>query len=108
MAIVDLDAVKEQVNQTENFDDALLQRKIDAAQSHIESLLGFTIEDRYPPTDDDEPVSTVPPALAECVLQLAAHWYENRESVLIGINAQPLPLGFDHIVSNFRDYSWGE
>lgn len=108
MAIVELDDIKRQVNQSLAIDDIILGRKITAAQSHLESLLGFKIEERYPPTAGDNPQSTVPPALVECVLQLAAHWYESRESVLVGVNAQPLPTGFDDIVQNFRDYSFGE
>lgn len=106
MAIVTMDQVKAQLNQTLDLDDALILRKIDAAQSHIENLLGFKIETQYPPTTDDPPASTVPPALAECVCQLAAHWYENREAVLVGVNAQALPIGVEDIVREFRNWSW--
>lgn len=106
--IVTLEEVKAQLNQTLDLDNALITRKIAAAQSHIESLLGFKIEERYPPTTDEPPVSTVPPAIVECVCQLAAHWYENRESVLVGVSGQELPLGTWDIVNAFRDYSWGE
>lgn len=106
--IATLEDVKEQLNVTTDVDDTLLNRKIAAAQSHVESLLGFRIEERYPPTDDSPPVSTVPPALVECVCQLASHWYENREAVLVGVNGQELPLGMWDIVNAFRDYSFGE
>ena len=106
MAIVDLDEVKEQLNQTLDLDDDLIARKIDAAQNHIERLLGFKIEEEYPPTAGDAPVSTVPAALKECVCQLAAHWFENREAVLVGVSAQPLPHGLDDIIREYRNYSW--
>lgn len=106
MAIVDLDQVKAQLNQTLDIDDDLIELKIDSAQNHIERLLGFRIEQEYPPTADDPTASTVPPALAECVCQLAAHWYENREAVLIGVNGQSLPLGVNDIVNEFRNWSW--
>lgn len=106
--IVTVEQVKAQLNVTTDIDDALLARKIAAAQSHIESLLGFAIENRYPPAAGDPLVATVPSALEECVLQLAGHWYENREATLVGVNAQALPLGMTDIVNAFRDYSWGE
>lgn len=101
MAIVELEDVKAQLNQTQDVDDDLIERKIDAAQAHLESLLGFGIQETYTP-------SNVPDDLKECVCLLAAHWYENREAVLVGVNAQPLPMGVDQIVANHRNYSWGE
>lgn len=53
MAIVTLEQIKEQlriIDQHAPFDgheDDLLQRKIDAAQNHIERLLGFRIEETF-------------------------------------------------------------
>lgn len=105
--IVTVDEVKQQLNQTLDVDDALIQRKAEAAQNYLESLLGFRIEERFPPAGDP-PASTVPPVLKECVCLLAAHWYENREATLVGINAQEMPIGFDDIVNEHRDWSWGE
>lgn len=96
--IVSLEELKAHLNITTAIDDALLPAKIAAAQSQLEGWLGYAIEEEY----DD-----VPPALKEAVLQLAAHWYENREATLVGVNAQSLPLGFEDIVANFRRYSFG-
>lgn len=56
MAIVDLDEVKEQLNQPLDLDDDLIERKIDAAQDHIERLLGFKIEERYGTGNNQEPI----------------------------------------------------
>lgn len=105
-AAVTLDEAKAQINQTLTVDDALIERKIMAAQSHLEGLLGFKLVEQYPDTDGAEYPETVPPALKECVSLLAAHWYENRESVLVGVSGQQLPIGVDEIVANFRNYSW--
>lgn len=107
-AAVTLEEVKAQLNQTLDVDDALIERKIMAAQNHLEGLLGFTLVAQYPDTDDVDYPATVPPALRECVCLLAAHWYENRESVLVGVNGQPLPIGVDEVVANFRNYSWAD
>lgn len=100
MAIVTTADVKAQLNQTQSVDDVLIGKKIDAAQNHIERLLGFAIEAEYPPP--------VPDALKEAVCQLAAYWYENREPVLIGVSAQMLPLGLDAIVNEYRNWSWAD
>jgi uncharacterized phage protein (predicted DNA packaging) len=102
--IVALDDVKEHLNQLSDADDDLIKRKIAAAQNHVESLLGFKIEARFGGQDQDP----VPPALIECVCQLAAHWYENREAALVGVNAQTLPFGVWDIVNEYRDWSWGQ
>lgn len=104
--IVDVELLKQQLNATGipgTDDDALIERKIDAAQNHIERLLGFKIEETYGGTDQDE----IPPALVEAVCQLAAHWYENREATLVGVSAQELPFGVWQIVNEYREYSFG-
>jgi uncharacterized phage protein (predicted DNA packaging) len=103
--IVDVATLKEQLRVDFDDDDALVERKIAAAQDHIERHLGFKIEEQYPPAGDP-PVSTIPPALIEAVCQLVGHWYENREAVLVGVNAQELPLNVADIVREYRNWSW--
>lgn len=106
--IVTLAQMKEHLNLTEDLgtaDDALIGRILAAAQNHVERLLGFKIEVNFPPTGTP-PVSDVPAALVECVCQLAAHWYENREATLVGVSAQELPFGVWEIVREYREYSF--
>jgi hypothetical protein len=69
--IVTVDQMKDQLNVLSSDDDEIIERKIAAAQSHIERLLGFKIEETYGGTDQEE----IPPALVEAVCQLAAHWF---------------------------------
>jgi hypothetical protein len=105
MAIVTVAELKEQLNLTDDLgtdDDALLGRKISAAQDHIERQLGFKIGARYG-ADNQDPI---PAALVEAVSQLAAHWYENREASLIGVNGYSLPFGVQEIVDGYREYSF--
>lgn len=105
MAIVSLAEIKEQLSFTDDLgavDDALLGRKVDAAQNHIERLLGYTIETTFGGVDQDP----IPPALIEAVSQLAAHWYENREGVVLGMSATELPMGVSEIVAEYREVSF--
>jgi hypothetical protein len=101
MAILSVAELKEQIGWSADLggaDDALMGRKIAAAQDHIERLLGFKIEVTY--------ADAVPPALVEAVGQLAAHWYENREATLVGATAQELPFGVWPIINEYRGFSF--
>lgn len=106
MAIVTVAELKEQLNLTADFgtgDDALLGRKIAAAQGHVERLLGFKIEDTYGGEGQEE----IPPALAEAVCQLAAHWYEQREAAIAGVAMMAIPFGVEQIVNEYREWTFG-
>ena len=98
MAIVDLAAMKAELGITDSVDDALILSKIDVAQAHLEALLGFEIEPRYP--------DGAPADLVGAVKMLAAGWYENRESTLVGVSGMETPHGVWEIVTNRRNY-WG-
>ena len=81
-------------------DSLLLQQKLEAAQGHVERLLGFAIEENFGGVDQDP----VPTPLREAVLQLAAHWYENREGV--SDTLRELPFGVSDLVSEFREFTF--
>ncbi|MGR3823867.1 MAG: head-tail connector protein [Salipiger marinus] len=103
MAILTLDQLKEQLSFTDDMgdvDDDLLQRKLAAAQNHVERLLGFKIEETFGGADQDE----IPPALIEAVSQLAAWWYEQREAA--GEGAREVPFGVREIVAEYREYTF--
>lgn len=72
----------------------LLQQKGDAAQNHIERLLGVKI-DTMPET---------PPALKEAVLQLACWWFNNRETVIE--REQLMPFGVWDIINEYREWTF--
>lgn len=103
--IISVAEIKEQLNiaADDNSDDALLSRKIGAAQDHVERLLGFKISERYGGAEQEG----IPSALVEAVSQLAAHWYENREASVIGMSAGALPFGVQDIIREYREYSFG-
>lgn len=101
--IVTVATLKEQINQTLDIDDALIERKILAAQSHIERLLGFKIEENYGGEDQDE----LPDDLIEAVCLLAAWWYDQRETAITGTIVATIPYGVQDIVREYRCYSYG-
>ncbi|SFB82319.1 head-tail connector protein [Tropicimonas isoalkanivorans] len=103
MAIVTVEELKEHLAFTDDIgstDDALLARLIDAAENHVNRLLGFIISDTYGGQDQDP----VPPALVEAVSQLAAWWYECREAA--GDGAKETPYGVREIVTEFREFTF--
>jgi uncharacterized phage protein (predicted DNA packaging) len=104
---VSLDTVKQHLNVTFDTDDELLTRLISVAQGWLESQLGYTLADRYPPTGSPA-VSTVPAPLDHATSLMVGHFYANREATTVGVNVAALPLGVCDIVNDFRDWSWGD
>ncbi|ESZ76292.1 head-tail connector protein [Mesorhizobium sp. M0317] len=100
MAIVTLDEQKQFLGVTLDSDDGLISSLIDAAQSHLEQLLGFVISEEYA-----SPL-VVPDDLVGAVKMLAAHWFENREAAVVGVSAQEIPFGVWDIVKERRSYSF--
>jgi len=98
MAIVTLSDMKSELGITDSVDDAMISAKIDAAQAHLEALLGYEIETEFP--------EAVPADLVAAVKMLAAGQYENRESTIVGVSAMETPHGVWEIVANRRKY-WG-
>ncbi|PWL19261.1 DNA-packaging protein [Falsochrobactrum shanghaiense] len=98
MSIVDLAVMKAELGIIDDADDNLIASKIDAAQAHLEALLGFEIEVKFP--------DGAPADLVAAVKMLAAGWYENRESALVGLSGMEVPHGVWEIVNNRRNY-WG-
>lgn len=90
-----LDALKAQLNITDTTDDALLMHKIAAAEANLNRDLA---------ADDPVTFATAPADLAEAILLLAGHLYENREAVLVGVGAEALPLGYEHLVQAHRKW----
>ncbi|MFV0303415.1 MAG: head-tail connector protein [Paracoccus sp. (in: a-proteobacteria)] len=102
MAIVTLSEMKEQLGLTgdQDADDHLITGKIAAAQNHVERLLGFRIEAQFGGAGQAE----IPPALRECVMQLATWWFDNREAV--SDQGRELPFGVRDIITEYRGWTF--
>lgn len=53
---------------------------------------------------DDPPVwvNAVPPPIRHAILMLVAHWYENRETVVVGTISGDLPFAVNSLLAPFR------
>ncbi len=91
-AISDL---KAQLNITDEADDDMLERCLSAAEAFTASYVGGETPVAY---------ADAPADLRQAILLLAAHWFENREATLIGINATELPLGFYELANSHREW----
>jgi uncharacterized phiE125 gp8 family phage protein len=102
MAIVTYDELAAQAGLTSDApdeDQVILQQKGDAAQAHIESQIGFKIEERF-----GGALPPVPQDLKEGVLQLAAWWFANREA--LADSDKLLPFGVQEIIASHRDWTF--
>ncbi|RWE34994.1 head-tail connector protein [Mesorhizobium sp.] len=100
MAIVSLTDQKAFSRVDFDHDDELISGQIDAAQAHLEQLLGFVIAEEFA-----SPL-VVPDDLVGAVNLLAAHLYENREASVLGATAAELPFGVWDVVRERRNYSF--
>jgi uncharacterized phage protein (predicted DNA packaging) len=93
-----LDDLKAQLNILDDADDALLTRKLAAAEAFVTSDTGADTLISY----DDAPAD-----LQEAILMLASHWYENREASVVGVSAALLPLGYRELILPHRTWVFG-
>lgn len=102
---LDVDAFKAHLNMTadegDEIDDAVLPQILNAATAHVERILGYAL------TDTTELPDGPPADLEQAVLMVAAHWYSERETVLIGVTGQEVPFGAARILGEYRTYTFG-
>ncbi|MDS9467943.1 head-tail connector protein [Paracoccus sp. MBLB3053] len=106
-SLIPLGELKNQLGLTsdQDDDDGLIQSKIDAAENHIDRLLGYRMRERFPVTNAGDPVaSNVPASLLEAVRQLAAWWFENREAAT-DMN-RVLPFGVTDLINEYREWTF--
>lgn len=97
MSIITVEDAKAYLNITTDEDDSVIERLISAAES-------FT--DRWIETPLAE-LSEAPDDLKQAVMMLVGHWYENRETSLVGFTSSETPFGFWDLIGPHRAYSFG-
>ncbi len=103
MAIITLTEMRDYLSFTDDLgtaDNAMITGMIDAAQAHIERLLGFTMAATFGGLGQP----AVPADLKQAVQMLAALWFEYREAA--GGSLNELPFGVANIVREYREYTF--
>lgn len=101
MEAVTVDELRDHLSFTEDngfIDDAQLALKLNAAQAHVENIIGYRIADVFPD-------GGCPPALKIAILQLAAWWFEQRETASENSTSE-VPFGVSDILREYREYTF--
>lgn len=88
-ALTPVALLKSQLNLDHDLDDALLAHKLDAAEIWIGKYTG-------------SPFAAGEAVLTEAALQLAAYWYEQRESAS-DVTLRPVPFGVHDLLASYRE-----
>jgi uncharacterized phage protein (predicted DNA packaging) len=91
--MVSLGEAKQHLRAQHDEDNAEILNMIDAASDHLRSI------------DVDVSVDPLPPALHHAILMLVAHFYENREAVVVDGGAQVVPLGVSRLIAPYRSHT---
>lgn len=94
MSILPLSLLKAQLRIEHDADDALLEHKIAAAEAWIADFVGKPLADFDP----------LPATLTEATLQLAGHWYAQREAVSFGETGADIPFGVVDVLRPYREW----
>jgi hypothetical protein len=96
-----LDALKSHLNLLDaDSDDDDLTLKLDASIAFTSQHVGALDPETGEPVALTWDTATADLQLA--ILQLAGHWFENRELVIVGTSANTVPLGYWDIVMQHR------
>ena len=87
-----LEDAKAHLNLTTDVDDGLVTSKLATASDWVAIYTGAEITE------------AAPARVKEAILQLTAHPYQNRESVLVGVTAQELPFGFLDLLADYKGW----
>jgi uncharacterized phage protein (predicted DNA packaging) len=95
MAAITVEELRQHLNITDAADDALLGHYLEVAKEHVQA---YVDPDLVPDMDQ------APASIVLAVKMLVGHWYESREAVAIGVQAQVLPDGAMDLVGPFRRF----
>lgn len=112
--MLELDIIKQHVRLELDFtdDDTLLDTYATAATRLIENQTGRTLYATAGeiPTDletgevTDDSALVLDDDITTAMLLLIGHWYENRESVVVGTIVADLPMAVEALISPYRHY----
>lgn len=99
--LLTLDLIKQHCRIDSDDEDELLELYESAAQQHIENQLDRKLFASEVP-DDVANGLVITPAIKQAMLMTIAHWYEHRESVVIGIVSREIEEGTWRLIQPYR------
>ena len=99
--LLTLDLIKQHCRIDSDDEDELLELYESAAQQHIENQLDRKLFASEVP-DDVANGLVITPAIKQAMLMTIAHWYEHRESVVIGIVLREIEEGTWRLIQPYR------
>jgi hypothetical protein len=93
-----LELAKEQCNVDFDDDDTFITRLLDVTEAAVANELEEDLENL-------EVESTLPPDLIHAMYLLLAHFYANREALIIGVGATIVPLAYKMLILPFKTYT---
>lgn len=99
--LITLDLIKQHCRIDSDDEDALLELYENAAQQHIEKQLDRKLfADEVP--EDVANGLVINSAIKQAMLMTIAHWYEHRESVVIGVVSKEIEEGTWRLIQPYR------
>lgn len=94
---LDLEFVKDYLKVDFTEDDLLISGVILAAQSYINTMLGYKVSVRFPVLED------IPEELTIACLMIIAHWYDQRQIQSSGTLGDEIKFAVTAIVEAHKD-----
>ncbi|HDR1425108.1 head-tail connector protein [Pasteurella multocida] len=100
--MLNLDLVKLHCRIDSDDEDDLLRSYILSAISYIQSQLNRNLHNESVP-DSDPTGIVINPSIQQAMLMIIAHWYEHRESVVLGsVTSKEIEDGAWRLIQPFR------
>lgn len=99
--LLTLDLIKQHCRIDSDDEDELLELYESAAQQHIENQLDRKLFASEVP-DDVANGLVITPAIKQAMLMTIGHWYEHRESVVIGMISKEIQEGTWRLIQPYR------
>ncbi len=93
-----LDKLKLQARIDTDEEDELLKGYVEAALAHVEQHCDRTLVVPEHGVELAPEQMALTPDVWQAVVLLVAHWYANREAVVIGTISSSVPLGFERLL----------
>lgn len=83
-------------------DNFYIQMLCDMVEMAVEEEIGVPLTGLTPTTGFTSYNGTIPLRLKQGMLLMIGHFYANRESLIIGVGATKIPLGFEWLISPYK------